>query len=1717
MAVLADWFTADPRTETFRASLAPSLASILDPSVLGTSPDNTWPRPTQSCGFLKPVGPELDRLARDPSPLSPETAERFALHLATSRKWPPDLTALPAFQKTFTSRPLELARLLFISNKASAQLPPLADSLASSLTPGVQRRTLELMIRAWAGRATPQDADTLADIIVDAPKLPSSSGSLVETFNPFSAPLIPQYPSELLIWNLSGNRWTDTYASLCRTSLLHSLPQSSPLPNPSPLTVWSQWRPQWPVSSDEASLTEWAWSQLHQMNQATPERALSIADRLPSPADRFAFAARCRRTDLLITWCRDASLLKLVNSSTLMTAVAAFNLPSAAPLPEGPSANALMAIATELAHRMALHPLDLIRRSSVFYQLVPATIRQAANALPLTPFPPEEPRFSLLDLARQSPDNSQSRLSLPHPFFGLQVCPSVERFRCIAAWLRMPPTDFRSHSHPPAVQALKMLLGNDTYSPYDAVLRPQEFLDLLAAFPTAHPLRRQILRWNELARSLNLDRELIEQRVSMRPGRPANNNFLKAVLTLAEEESVSLPWQFVRASLEEIPATRAALLAAAKARSPLTAGADSDPLPQPPIPPPDPEAVTAATIASAFMKLIADPEVRSQLSPPTALVHLRLHDADHPFRRLLSDASTEAIDEAANLLINEKDLLAAKMAVILSATVYNTSIDISSRLLTRALASFPDDPELLLAFAAANPGKTPEISPTRRAAFIRGLAALDAAPSPRYNSDLSTDDRTEWCGITDPGPSPDADSVRAIVTFTERVKPAHLPQKWIASMQSFLERRPLTDQLTKAEIRAAAVAVTTFKAPWKDGQGDPKSWLPFLNHLDQSGASDAAVAAAEALLSVQTGSISRRYWSTTLPPPWDRKNWPAPISRGTDGCQILRIAARHDPAALALRLQSIARSRPDDDLSAFVTLLATGYARPLTAEDTSLTGLSPAGRHRVLSFASWLLPPDRLSPALVLDSWEADARNLFNDDFDSSGFFAACANLDRLANAGAIDAARRLLPLHNAHLPAVVRNSPHDQACISIMQRLMRLGSREDARTFGSLVTTHLIERPLMTASHLLVLTMQLEMMDPASTSPSPEIDHLVTRALASADLADLTKPDGPLPAIAHFAAGHRHWHPLLRKVLASHPQLTQSTHSPNPWLAIAALLAQLDSNTIIPGVSLTFSPSTLGEGSLRWSFNGLTPPPVPDQDPRRGEVPLELPWPNLASQLAGKFNAIVLVSDHLNPTSERVAAEITPLPASGSLPLTNLPESARIRLVLIQNDAPRAFAESPPILCNSKPTLIDSSRPPAPDSIHPHGWQLLADPAPITASQWQINRDAPASAPWPDHLALLLLDDSNQVCAIASLSNHSPQTAASRTPFPPGIVALHHFTNDPTPAQGTSNLRITGPPRRIALAQQSPFPATDLDEATFPPPRTRYTLQEYPPAPAVAPDGRYDILRAWHLPASHPGSSDTARPVIRSSPPQAAWFAAHHLNILNLTEDSPPRTLKLNLPRDARLSSIFWSGPFIHLSFVITSGSRSFSTLLTVKADLSDQAVSRHDFPSEVNIHSLDSVGIPDVWYISSDSIFLGIVDASGRLLLTPPADPADSPASDPLILHPNHALSASSFACYSPRKTSASRKFKIVDWSDGSISIRNVDKLPPPLDRTTPTIDRPLSPRQGLLVNPSTNPPETWLCPLNLTSLIPSTSNLAIGLMQSPNSETQSIILLRKSPTPK
>lgn len=1737
MAVLADWFTADPRTEAFRASLAPSLVSTLATPVLVTNPDNIQPRPTHTCGFLKPVGTELDRLARDPSPLSLENAGYFALHLATSRQWPPDLSALPAFQKTFNSHPLELARLLFISNQAAAQMPPLADTLASSLAPGVQRRTLELMTRAWAGRATPNDADCLADIIVDSHQLrslPSSSGRSPFNSSRLSAPVISQYPSELLIWNLSGQPWTDTYASLCRTALLHPVHPGYPLPDPSPLTVWSQWRPEWPVASDEATLTKWAWSQLHEMNQATPERALSIADRLPSPADRFAFAARCRRTDLLVTWCRDPSLLTLVNSSTLMTAVGAFTLPSAAPLPEGPSANALMAVTTELARRMALHPLDLIRKSSVFYQLAPATIREAAKALPLTPFPPEEPGFSLLDFVRRSSDNSQPRPSQPHPFFGLQVCPSVERFRCIAAWLRLPPTDFRSHSRPPGLPALALLLGNDDAYPYTSGIRPQEFLDSLADFQTTHPLKRQILRWNEIARSLNLERNLREQHLSMRPGRPGNNNFLKAALILAEEESSSLPWQFLRASLEEIPATRASLIAAAKARSPLTAGADSGPAPAAPATPPpatapEPQIATPAAIASKFMTLITDPEVRSQLSPVGALSLAYSRGEHHPFFRLIPRISPETSKEAAKLLINEKDPLAARMAVFLATPPFHESRELASQLLARAVASFPDDTELLLAFAADNPGKAPEISPARRAAFIRGLASLDSTFQPRQSTDSPSEDGTAWCRITDAGPSPDADTVRAILAYTERTRTAYLPQKWIASMQSLLERRPLTDQLSTAEIRAAAVAVVTFKSPWKPGQGDPKSWLPFVHHLDHSGCSEAAIAAAEAILSNQSGDLTHEGRPST---PWDRSASSAPISRDSDGWKFIRIAARHDPAALALRLQAIARSRPDDERAAFVALIATGCARPLTAEDTSLTNLSPTCRQRVLRFATWLLPPDRLNRALAFDAWEADARATFTsdssntkffiDEFDQPVFFKACAALDKLADAGATDAARRLLTLHNALLPALVRNSSFDNGYVSIMQRLLRLGSPEDTKTFRSLVTKRLMESPPNRLPSSLAVALQLEMMDPSS-SPSPEVDQLVTSTLeaaAAADPSTLTKPDGPLGTIAHLAAGHPRWHALLRKVLTSQPQLARSAHRPNPWLAIATLFAQLDSNSLIPNVTITFSPSpsALDQGTLHWSFHGLKPPPLSDAEIRRADDPLDLSWQSVASQLAGRFNALALVSDHLNPTSERVAAEITPLPASGSLPLTNLPASASLRLVLIRNDAPRSFVASPPVLHDARPAFIDSSRPPAPDSTHPLGWQLLTAPAPLTATQWQINRNGPASSSWPDDLALLLLDDSNQVCAIASLALDAPRDPSGPASSASKVIALHQFTTDPISSQGTSSLRVTGPPHRIALAQQALLHSTRTHESPFPPPPTRYTIEESPPTPAIAIAGRYDILRAWHLPASHQGYSDSiSDPIIRPAPPEAAWFSADQLFLLDLTKDSPPRTLKLNLPPDARLATMFWSGPFIHVSFVNNSNSKPFSTLLTVKADLSDQAVSRHNFSSPVSIHSLDSVGIRDVWYISSDNIFLGILDASGRLILTPPADPGATPAPDPLILHPSHALSASSFACYSPRKTSASQQFKIVDWSDGSIRIRDVDKLPPPLDHTTPTFDRTLAPHQGLLVNPFTNPPETWLCPLQLTSISPTISDLAIGLMESRDSAIQTIVLLRKSPAPK
>ena len=81
------------------------------------------------------------------------------------------------------------------------------------------------------------------------------------------------------------------------------------------------------------------------------------------------------------------------------------------------------------------------------------------------------------------------------------------------------------------------------------------------------------------------------------------------------------------------------------------------------------------------------------------------------------------------------------------------------------------------------------------------------------------------------------------------------------------------------------------------------------------------------------------------------------------------------------------------------------------------------------------------------------------------------------------------------------------------------------------------------------------------------------------------------------------------------------------------------------------------------------------------------------------------------------MAARIEKLPATGEIALTGLPTTGRLRLLLIQRDAPQSTAESTTLGFNTLPVLMDTSRPPGPSSVHPQGWQLLCEPCALTTT----------------------------------------------------------------------------------------------------------------------------------------------------------------------------------------------------------------------------------------------------------------------------------------------------------------------------------------------------------------------------------------------------------------
>jgi hypothetical protein len=1713
MAVMADWFTADVRLRAAHEKLESSYSTGAITIIEGGRPGGTHLRPTMDCGILRPRGLALERLGQDVSaPL--ETAGSLAYQISYARKWPETLDGLPLLKQVFAAQPLYLSGSLFFNPDPAQPLPPLARKLADAMEPGVARRTLDLVERAWAGRATPEDAETLATILVEAPQLrrQRTVGPPVKrSLRARGWPVIIEFPAEEVIWNLSGESWTSFYRSSCRLAPLMSYGSLKAFyPEEARLAAWSQWRPQWPLEQ-ESALTTWAWSQLALMQEATKARAAAIAGRMADPGDRFLFAARCRQKNLLAEWCRDRDLLRQVNSTALMQAIQAFGQNPGQEPPDSTVKDAAVAIAREMAGRMDLNALDLIRSLKDFSQQAQPWMKRDMQIRPVDPLLAETLGLFTEDAAVRGHWKTRLLQTVPHPLQGVPVSPSVERFRMLASVLRIP-RDTRAGMYgrrSPLQKVIQGVFGGE--EDFDAGTRPPELLQALETFPTSHPLKRQLIRWDALRGSYNLNDVSMMSDSSRRSGEQ-DINLTKALQAMAEEEQSQLSWHLVRAMLEKDAAKRALLLGLVQARSPLAEGVtETKPGPSPPIPAavagpgqPTPEGLTAM-----FVKMIADPAARQQLEPAGALFDFMQKKGDDAFLQSLRRCPPSRFTETAEHLMDAVDPLAARMAVILMADqriAHQSRPGETAAMLLRALALFPDDPELLLAYAARHSG-----TETGRAAFRRGLVSLKAMIPFKGTS------QPAWCGIDRGVVAEDAETASALAAFAERSRPATLPQSWVKAMEAVLNNQPELDRMTGAEVRSTAVAVVRYKTPWRAGEGSPQGWIPLLNRLAVTGRKEAAAAAAEALLSQPTGSLGYPGDATEPAPPWHNWSGHTVTAPEAEGWKWLELAGQEDPAGLADRLQTVAAAHPGDEHTALAALLALGRTRILTAEDVKMPGLPAAGRHRALAYASWLLPPDRLPAALVVESWEAEARVEFSDVSNGDrNFLQGSAYLDRLEKAGATQAVRRLLPAFVACLKKIAAGG-FETYPSSIVQRLQRLGTPAQLDYFHTLLADHLKELPDGPQSYgWLAATLEAQMEQSGPAAPPAELARRVTLALESAAAGNPSpwqESNSPLWKVARAAAGDPRWHDLLRRLFARQPGIEPPSGPPSPRQSVSVLMRVLGSGSVIPDVALLFSAKAPGQGTLTWNFQGLMAPPQgQDRERSNRQEKVRLPWRTLATPLAGKFDALVLVGDEENQIGERMAARIEKLPATGEIALTALPTTGRLRLLLIQRDAPQFTAESTPLGFNTLPVLMDTSRPPGPSSVHPQGWQLLCEPCALTTTQWQINREHASAPPWPAGLALLLLDDSNQVCAIADLRQEWAQRNPESTESSFATIAQHQFSPEPLSRGTQTGLRIMGPPRRLALAS-STRPSTWVNAATVSHPLPRFIVQESPVTLASATVGRFEILRFWNLPSTDGSGSNLDNcPFIRPSPLEAAWYAEGNLTVLDLEKDSSPRTLKIDVPPNALLQSIFWTGPKMHLLFNLRPDGNTtppVTLLLSLEADSTTPAVVLHDFKKAMFFQSLEGFDIPGAWKIESKNGFYGILHAGGRLLkLNPGPEEPDAPG--PIIRglgSPQQALSATSFACY----PGTDRLFPVLDWTDGTLSLRFDANIPPRLPRDPKGSSLSIS-HEGLLVDVYVDPAEKWQSPLNLNGIQSIGYERAIGFMQRKDGAGYSVVLLKK-----
>lgn len=1055
--------------------------------------------------------------------------------------------------------------------------------------------------------------------------------------------------------------------------------------------------------------------------------------------------------------------------------------------------------------------------------------------------------------------------------------------------------------------------------------------------------------------------------------------------------------------------------------------------------------------ASFFIRLkdtLGTPALRKALEPAGAWSYLRLQENPIDLVKSWRAVRKEEIPALAEQLLTLSDPLAARLAVSIAGADESLP-EVRKAWLEKALVLFPEDPELLMSRAVDLASADGVAARSAFEEAMRGFTSL--APFHRESGPL-------WCGLGDYSEGERAEPwmVAAIVGFAERVNPPMLPRSWVQVLE-----KTLADPARMTGIKPlspAALTLSKYRGPWPSGMGpDHFPWTAAVEAMAGAGETKAAAQVAEAALRGFGGTLKNA--DPSLGPAFAVRPWEpgggALDYRTSDGWRWLLAAKEDDPAGLADRLLTLSRAKPADEQAALTALLALAQVRPLTAEVLAEFSTMPLeGRRRVLAHASRLLDEHTLPPALCLDAWEAMAAELFTADGEhlTRNFQQGLGYAERIPGVepGTDGILPRLVPGMLDRLARLPEPFPFES--ISKVIRLVELSQEKAANdTLSGILDARVksVHRDAEGITRIRLLAISF----PSVSAMPPALAKRVEATLQSAAQNGWNSDeDGPLSLLATVAAAHPPWHAMVRKLVKDGKGMV---HEGTPhWAALRALFQTLDEGLALPDVGLVFQSTAPGEGTLHWNFQGIRLPAVENPETGISSRPAQHAWTPLTADMAGKFDATVLVEAQGSREST-VAGKTERLPASGSLELKGLPPTGRLRLRLDGNSGRRPSGESRVLGYNSLSLVVESPGGQPVVAKNPGGWRLLTKAVQLTETRhWHVK--AGNGSP-PAGVRMLFLDESGEVCGIsgdARETGDAPDEMEDFRDYSGLLISRSAMTltgsPDTQPLDG-GLLRITGAPATMALGISERTereigwtPAVEAADGEIigsqfheePPWLTPLTVRTWPASPRDRGTGtRLEIVRGWSR-----ADLLVIPPVIGTRPLRAAWGTSNHLHVVELEGPSAhsPKVLtrKVETEDISIADRLAWQGIRLNLfaySLPDDEGKRT-TRLTNLDPSHPDSLPVTHVFEGHVSAFpndsgELDYLPLIQAW--NTPEALAGVLAPDARLLAWPESAGAPPKAREMAEAGKSGLLFRDSGGIH-----------RLVDWSDGTLRVKSAGK---------------------------------------------------------------------------